>query len=274
MTTDSKPRLVNQIIIKAPQERVWEAITTPDGLAGWWLPFPATITVDLVVGGLISFDSPELGEVPMTCEVLEVSPPHRLVHSHFDRATTLTWELEAAGDGTVLRLTQDTPDIEAAIAQGHLYGLHHSLDRLAPALAGAPEPWDWERLPALEAEYRELLASPRQRVVDRYMAAYAAGDHAAILACLTDDVTWDIVGHATAAGKEEFEALIDGPPGSSLPRLSVESQVEDGDVVVLFGSAEFDDADGVVHVLRFADSFTVRGDLVAALVSYVVAIED
>ena len=31
-------------VLAHPVERVWEAITTPDGLAGWWLPFPATIT--------------------------------------------------------------------------------------------------------------------------------------------------------------------------------------------------------------------------------------
>lgn len=36
-------------------------------------------------------------------------------------------------------------------------GTHHSLDRLAPALAGAPAAWDWEQLPVLEAEYRTLL---------------------------------------------------------------------------------------------------------------------
>jgi uncharacterized protein YndB with AHSA1/START domain/ketosteroid isomerase-like protein len=255
-----------------PVERVWKAVTTSDGLAGWWLPFPATIRIDLVVGGEISFTAPELGEAPMTCEILEIDAPHRLVHTHFDRAVTLTWELTADGDGCVLRLTQDTPDIAAALAQGHIVGLHHSLDRLEPALDGAPQPWDWDRLPVIEAEYRSMLASPRLRVVDRYLDGFRAGDHEAILACLTDDVTWDIVGHTTAAGKAEFEALIDGPAGGTLPRLTVAREVEGDDTVVVFGAGEFDDADGTSHAFRFADEFRFRGDLIAGLVSYVVPV--
>jgi hypothetical protein len=144
-------------LLDHPVERVWEAVTTPDGLSGWWLPFPATITIDLETGGLMSFASPELGEEPMTCEVLEVEPPYRLVHTHFDRSITLIWELAAEGAGCRLRLTQETPDISAALAQGHIVGLHHSLDRLEPALDGAPVAWDWDRLPAIEADYADVL---------------------------------------------------------------------------------------------------------------------
>jgi ketosteroid isomerase-like protein len=110
----------------------------------------------------------------------------------------------------------------------------------------------------------------RQDVVERYVAGFRAGDHAAILGCLTEDVTWEIVGHATAAGRAEFEALIDGPPGASLPRLTVERHVEQGDLVVTFGAGEFDTADGVRHTFRFADSFAFRGELISAVVSYVV----
>ena len=255
-----------------PAERVWEAITTSDGLAAWWLPFPATIQIDLVVGGEMSFTADEFGDAPMTCEILEIERPFRLVHTHFDRAVTLTWELEPDGDGCVLRLTQDTPDIAAALAQGHIVGLHHSLDRLEPALDGVPQPWDWDRLPVLEAEYRDVLASPRQRVVDRYLDGFRAGDHQVILGCLADDVTWDIVGHATASGKAEFDALIDGPTGATLPRLTVEGQVDDGETIVVLGAGEFEDADGAHHAFRFADAFTFRDDLIAGLVSYVVPV--
>ena len=74
-------------------------------------------------------------------------------------------------------------------------GLHHSLDRLEPKLDGTPEPWDWDRLPVIEAEYAEVIGGvvTRQEVVERYVAGFRAGDHAAILGCLTDDVR--IVGH-------------------------------------------------------------------------------
>jgi uncharacterized protein YndB with AHSA1/START domain/ketosteroid isomerase-like protein len=255
-------------------DRVWEAITSPEGLAGWWLPFEAAIEIDLTVGGLLSFSAPELGDAPMTCEILEVEAPRRLVFTHFGPSTTLTWELAAVGEGTRLVLTQDTPDIAAAIQQGQIVGLHHSLDRLAPSLDGEPAPWDWDRLPVIEAEYAELLGdvvpTHRRRVVDRYVDGFRSGDHDAIHACLTDDVTWDIVGHATAAGRAEFDALIDGPEGASLPTLRVGELVEAGDVIVAFGSGEFTGPDGTQQSFRFADSFTFRENVIAAVVSYVV----
>jgi len=41
---------------------------------------------------------------------------------------------------------------------------------------------------------------------------------------------------------------------------------------VVFGAGEFDDADGTHHAFRFADAFTLRDDLIAGLVSYVVPV--
>ena len=201
----------------------------------------------------------------MTCEVLEVEAPHRLVHTHFDRSITVTWQLEESPDGCTLRLTQDTPDIAAVLAEGHIVGLHHSLDRLEPALDGRPEAWDWDRLPVIEGEYR-------LRLLETYVDGFRAGDHAAVLACLTDDVIWDIVGHATAAGADEFETLIDGPEGASLPRLTLDSTVVEDHVVAAFGAGEFEDADGETFRFRYADSFTFRDGLISAVVSFVVPV--
>ena len=110
----------------------------------------------------------------------------------------------------------------------------------------------------------------RPAVVERYVDGFRTGDHELVLDCLTDDVTWEIVGHAQADGRTAFERLIDGPPGASLPRLTVEEHLEVGDDVVTFGSGEFDDPTGTVQTFRFADRFTFRGDRISAVVSYVV----
>ena len=104
------------------------------------------------------------------------------------------------------------------------------------------------------------------------MDGFRAGDHAAIVACLTDDVTWDIVGHATSRGKDAFDALIDGPPGASLPRLEIQMLVENGPVIAAFGSGEFDAPDGTLTSFRFADSFTFREGRIASVASYVVPV--
>jgi uncharacterized protein len=112
----------------------------------------------------------------------------------------------------------------------------------------------------------------RTTVVEQYIDGFRAGDHRAILGCLTDDVTWDIVGHARAAGRDEFAALIDGPAGASLPRLAVERHSESADDVVTFGAGELDDADGVVRRFRFADRFTFTDSAIRSVESYVVPV--
>ena len=38
-----------------PIREVWDAITNPERLADWWLPFDADITVDLREGGEMVF---------------------------------------------------------------------------------------------------------------------------------------------------------------------------------------------------------------------------
>ena len=136
-------------------------------------------------------------------------------------------------------------------------------------MAGAPEPWDWDRLPVIEAEYRELLGEalprPRQLVVDRYMDGFRAGDHATILGCLTDDVTWDIVGHATAAGSERVRGAHRRTRRREPPPAHRRGLTSEGtDLVAAFGAGEFDDADGTPHTFRFADAFTFRGDRISA----------
>ena len=48
-----------------------------------------------------------------------------------------------------------------AIDNCYLVGLQASLARLEPALAGRPEPWDWDAFAVAQAHYADLgLAAP------------------------------------------------------------------------------------------------------------------
>jgi uncharacterized protein YndB with AHSA1/START domain/ketosteroid isomerase-like protein len=256
-----------------PVDRVWEAIATPEGLAEWWLPFPSSITIDLRVGGEIRFD-PQDPDVPtMTCEILEVEPPRRLVHTHLDGVSTIKWELEPRRDGCVLTLTQATDDIDAAIAQRHVVGLHTSLDRLGPALDGSPVAWDWDGFAVRQREYEADAprdTSARADAVRTYMQAFAAGDRAAVLRCLTDDVVWDIVGEGVHRGKDAFAAHIGGDEHRGLPDLAVDATYASGDVVVALGHGSVGLRELGTFAFRFSDRFTFRDDLIARLDSYVV----
>ncbi len=104
MATDSKPKLVYQIIIRAPQERVWAAITTPEFTSRYY--YGSTLTTDLTVGSPFTYHMPN-GAPIVEGAVLASEPPTRLVHTyhslwppmHEDAPTKVTWELEAMPEG-------------------------------------------------------------------------------------------------------------------------------------------------------------------------------
>lgn len=112
--------------------------------------------------------------------------------------------------------------------------------------------------------------SARKATVERYLQGFRDSDHDAVLACLTDDVVWDIYGFTQVQGKDGFDRAIEHEDFESRPRVSAERFVEEGDTVVAIGrvlSARKDDSelDAV-----FCDVFTFEGDLIARVESYVV----
>ena len=139
-----------------PIREVWDAITNPVRLADWWLPFDADITVDLREGGEMVMTS--TGDEPMTitCSILRVEPPMLLEHTHVDPGSFMRWELEAVDAGCVLRLSHFVPDAQTAIGNGYVVGLHTSLARLEPCLAGHPIAWDWDELTETQRQYAAM----------------------------------------------------------------------------------------------------------------------
>ena len=148
-----------------PIEEVWSAITEPARLADWWPPFATEVTVDLRVGGAISFPWPDGDEMQtLTFTILRLQAPTLLEHSHTSPGSWMRYELESLPDGTGTRLlaTYFVPDPDLAIERGDIVGAHYGLDRLEAALAGHPTPVDMEAFAALQAAYAKLdLAVPQ-----------------------------------------------------------------------------------------------------------------
>jgi uncharacterized protein YndB with AHSA1/START domain len=135
-----------------PIREVWDAVTNPERLAEWWLPFDADITIDLREGGEMVFAGRGDEPMAMTFTILRVEAPMLLEHTHAD-ASFLRWELEAVDTGCVLRLSHFVTDTASAIDNCYVVGLHESLARLEPCLAGHPTPWDWARFAEAQAHY-------------------------------------------------------------------------------------------------------------------------
>ena len=113
------------------------------------------------------------------------------------------------------------------------------------------------------------MTDNNKATVERYMDGFRRSDHAAILACLTDDVEWLIPGAFHISGKPAFDAHIEdeecftGPPEISVARL-----VEEGDVVVAEGSVRTRRTDGTPVSLAFCDVFEMAGEKIRRLTSY------
>ncbi|MEO5840892.1 MAG: SRPBCC family protein [Acidimicrobiales bacterium] len=143
-----------------PIRDVWDALTNPKRLAEWWLPFDADITVDLREGGSMVMTA--TGDEPMTirCTILRVEPPMLLEHTHVDAGSYMRWELEAVESGCVLRLSHFVTDTGTAIDNCYVVGLHASLARLEPCLAGQPIAWDWDGFADAQAHYASVGLAP------------------------------------------------------------------------------------------------------------------
>ena len=116
----SKPKLVYQIIIKAPPQRVWAAITTPEFTSRYY--YGSTLTTDLSVGSPFTYHMAN-GSPIVEGEVVASEPPTRLVHTYHslwppmneDAPTRVTWELESMPGG-VTKVTVVHEDFQAETA--------------------------------------------------------------------------------------------------------------------------------------------------------------
>jgi ketosteroid isomerase-like protein len=108
----------------------------------------------------------------------------------------------------------------------------------------------------------------RKRVVQRYIDGFRAGDHEMILACLTDDVTWEMPPYFRLSGKTAFDDAIENEASPGLPEIQLTRVIEEGDIVVAEGAVQAAlKAGGRIDAL-FCDVFHFRDDKICRLVTY------
>lgn len=111
--------------------------------------------------------------------------------------------------------------------------------------------------------------------VNRYLDGFRSNDHAQILSCLTDDITWTVFGAFRLHGKEAYDAAIDGAPEFiDPPKLEVVRMVEQGDVVMaeLTGTARRS-AGGEMR-MSMAEVFVMRGGKIAERRAWVTVLSE
>ena len=129
-TIDDRFALTFERRLAHPVERVWRAVTDPAELAHW---FPSAVGGEVAPGGRLTFAFPD-ADMTLEGEVVDFEPLRRFAFTFGD--DVLRIELEAAGEGCLLRFTCLFDDTERASRDAA--GWHVCLDRLEGHLGGTP----------------------------------------------------------------------------------------------------------------------------------------
>lgn len=100
------------------------------------------------------------------------------------------------------------------------------------------------------------------------MDGFRTTDHAKILACLHDDVVWEMPGFFCHAGKEAFDREIENPNADGHPEISVKRLVEEGNIVMAEGAVLAKLKDGSTIDAVFCDVFHFTDDRISKLTTY------
>ena len=110
MNTDQIER---EVVIDAPIERVWSALTEPKGVSAWFSN-GGDVSIDLRVGGVMTFDQGHHGAFKTV--IVTVTPPHafsfRWASAHpgvlatGENSTLVEFTLKETSTGTVLRVVE------------------------------------------------------------------------------------------------------------------------------------------------------------------------
>lgn len=144
-------------------ERVWNALTTPEGLRCWL----AEAEIEPRPGGRMDLDfrQPETDDFPDTRDcreqrnaVLVHQPFSRFDHTFGDPESIVSWRLEPDGSGTRLTLIHRVPRSWECDLSRTLSGWHHHMEGLDDAATQTPHPWSWPRWTALRDAYAARIA--------------------------------------------------------------------------------------------------------------------
>lgn len=112
--------------------------------------------------------------------------------------------------------------------------------------------------------------TPHKAIVESYVEGFRRGDHAQVLACLTEDVVWDLPGYKHLTGRQAFDLEIENEEFVGHPQLTIDRLVEEGDTVVAIGRGGGTRRGGEAFRFAFTDVFTFRGDQICRVESYLV----
>ena len=112
------------------------------------------------------------------------------------------------------------------------------------------------------------MTTANKQTVQKYMDGFNAGDHATILACLTDDVGWYMPGHFDLQGKVAFDDEIENENFVGRPVITISRMLEEGEVVIAEGAVKCQMKTGGTLDALFCDVFEMEKGKIKKLTTY------
>ncbi|HET9294856.1 MAG TPA: nuclear transport factor 2 family protein [Gemmatimonadales bacterium] len=112
-----------------------------------------------------------------------------------------------------------------------------------------------------------------KKTVARYMDGFRTSNHEQILACLTDDIVWDMPGAFHLVGKDAFDGEVENEAFVGRPDITVSRMTEENDVVVAEGAVRVGRRGGGELHAVFCDVFVMRGAKIKHLTSYLTEVK-
>lgn len=113
--------------------------------------------------------------------------------------------------------------------------------------------------------------TPNKQTVNEYMNAFRVSDHERVLACLTDDVVWEMPGIYQHVGKAAFDKEIENDNFVGSPIIEIIKLVEENDIVIAEGAVQGNMKNGNILDAVFCDVFEMENGKIKKLTSYLMS---
>lgn len=113
--------------------------------------------------------------------------------------------------------------------------------------------------------------SINKETVEEYMNAFKVSDHERVLACLTDDIVWEMPGIYQYVGKEAFDKEIENENFTGSPTIQIIKLIEENNIVIAEGAVQGMMKNGNILDAVFCDVFEMENGKIKKLTSYLMS---
>jgi ketosteroid isomerase-like protein len=113
--------------------------------------------------------------------------------------------------------------------------------------------------------------SVNKETIEEYINAFKVSDHERVLACLTDDVVWEMPGIYQHVGKEAFDKEIENENFIGSPTIQILKLIEENNIVIAEGAVQGMMKNGNILDAVFCDVFEMEKGKIKRLTSYLMS---